>query len=144
MARQFQIPLALFGFLLMSTVLINGSQAAGIITVYWGQDGREGTLVEACATGYYGIVNIAFLYKFGGGRNATINLAGHCEPANNNGCSRFSNEIKACQNQGIKVMLSIGGSTTNEYSLSSAEDARQASIAFIIILLLTYYTLISL
>ncbi|XP_059457027.1 acidic endochitinase-like [Corylus avellana] len=127
MARQFQTPLALFCFLLMSTVLINGSQAAGIITVYWGQDGREGTLAEACATGYYGIVNIAFLYKFGGGRTPTINLAGHCEPANNNGCSRFSNEIKACQNQGIKVMLSIGGSTTNEYSLSSAEDARNVA-----------------
>ncbi|KAE7999419.1 hypothetical protein FH972_003852 [Carpinus fangiana] len=105
MARQLQNPLALFYLLLV--VLINGSQA-GVITVYWGQNGNEGTLADACATGNYGIVNIAFLSTFGNGQTPLINLAGHCDPASN-GCTGLSSDIKACQNQGIKVMLSIGG-----------------------------------
>jgi hypothetical protein len=126
MARQLQTPLALFYLLLFA--LINGSSQAGIITVYWGQNGYEGTLAEACATGYYGIVNIAFLYKFGGGQTPMINLAGHCDPTNM-GCVGISSDIKSCQNQGIKVMLSIGGGAGN-YTLSSADDARQALLNY--------------
>ena len=125
MARQLQNPLAMFYLLLV--VLINGSQA-GVITVYWGQNGNEGTLADACATGNYGIVNIAFLSTFGNGQTPSINLAGHCDPASN-GCTGLSSDIKACQNQGIKVMLSIGGGTGG-YSLSSADDARQALLNF--------------
>ncbi|KAE8022266.1 hypothetical protein FH972_008081 [Carpinus fangiana] len=42
-------PLALFYILLM-IVLINGSQAAGIISVYWGRNASEATLADACGT----------------------------------------------------------------------------------------------
>uniref|UniRef100_A0A2N9FC64 chitinase n=1 Tax=Fagus sylvatica TaxID=28930 RepID=A0A2N9FC64_FAGSY len=81
MARQLLTPLALFCVLLIA--LINDSQA-GVITVYWGQNGPngdEGTLAEACATGNYGIVNIAFLSTFGNGQTPQLNLANHCDPA---------------------------------------------------------------
>lgn len=93
-----------------------------MIIVYWGQNGNEGSLADTCATGNYGVVNIAFLNTFGSGQTPSLNLAGHCDPTTN-GCSRLSNDVKACQSKGIKVMLSIGGGG-GSYNLSSAEDAR--------------------
>ncbi|KAK2650171.1 hypothetical protein Ddye_017660 [Dipteronia dyeriana] len=108
-------------FLLVILALAFQSNA-GSIVVYWGQDGREGTLTNTCASGKYKIVNIAFLSSFGRGRNPQINLAGHCDPASN-GCKRISQDIRYCQNQGIKVLLSLGGGT-NTYTLSSPDDAR--------------------
>ncbi|KAJ4722970.1 acidic endochitinase-like [Melia azedarach] len=97
----------------------------GVISVYWGQNGNEGSLEDACNTGNYGIVIIAFLTTFGNGQTPQINLAGHCDPASN-GCTGLSNQIKACQNQGIKVLLSIGGAS-GSYFLSSDDDARQVA-----------------
>ncbi|XP_062155720.1 acidic endochitinase-like [Alnus glutinosa] len=123
MARQLQTPVGLFSLLLI-VLMINGSQA-GVITVYWGQNGNEGSLAATCATGNYDIVNIAFLSTFGNGQTPSINLAGHCNPTIN-GCTGLSNDIKACQNQGIKVMLSIGGAA-GTYTLSSADDARNVA-----------------
>ncbi|KAI6672411.1 hypothetical protein NL676_000317 [Syzygium grande] len=70
-------------------------------------------------------VNLAFLYKFGGGQTPEINLAGHCNPASN-GCTSISSDIRSCQNQGIKVMLSLGGGNGN-YSLASQADARSVA-----------------
>ncbi|KAK2650164.1 hypothetical protein Ddye_017653 [Dipteronia dyeriana] len=71
------------------------------------------------------IVTIAFLSTFGNGQTPRVNLAGHCEPASN-GCQKLSNNIKNCQNKGIKVMLLIGGGACS-YSLSSADDARSVA-----------------
>ncbi|KAL2550563.1 Acidic endochitinase [Forsythia ovata] len=98
----------------------------GGIAIYWGQNGNEGTLAEACATGKFSYVNIAFLNKFGNGQTPEINLAGHCNPASNT-CRAVSNGIHACQKKGIKVMLSIGGGIGN-YSIASAEDAKNVSV----------------
>ncbi|KAM6600928.1 hypothetical protein CsatA_020537 [Cannabis sativa] len=119
MACKLSTPLALV-FLVLS-VLINFSYA-GTIVVYWGQDGNEGSLADTCSTGNYGIVNIGFLVAFGNNQSPVLNLAGHCDPTSN-GCTFLSNEIKACQSQGIKVMLSIGGGA-GSYFLTSADDAR--------------------
>ncbi|XP_058096014.1 G-type lectin S-receptor-like serine/threonine-protein kinase SD2-5 [Magnolia sinica] len=102
--------------------LISGSLAAGI-SVYWGQNGNEGTLADACATGNYAFVNIAYLYSFGDGQTPILSLAGHCDAASN-GCTGLTNDIRACQNSGIKVLLSLGGDSSG-YSLSSSDDARQ-------------------
>lgn len=131
MARKLQTPSALFCLLMVT--LFRGSRA-GVISVYWGQNGNEGSLADTCATGNYGIVNIAFLVTFGNGQTPQMNLAGHCDPTTN-GCTGLSNDIRACQNQGIKVMLSIGGGA-GSYSLSSADDARQA-----LLLLTIFHTL---
>ncbi|XP_040994473.1 acidic endochitinase-like [Juglans microcarpa x Juglans regia] len=122
MARKLQTPLALFCLLMVA--LFTGSKA-GVISVYWGQNGNEGSLADTCASGNYGIVNIAFLVTFGNGQTPQMNLAGHCDPSTN-GCIGLSNDIRACQNQGIKVMLSLGGGA-GSYSLSSAEDARSVA-----------------
>jgi chitinase len=58
---------------------IVGSLAGGI-SVYWGQNGGEGTLADTCATGNYKFVNLAFLVTFGNGQTPELNLAGHCDP----------------------------------------------------------------
>nr|QEE82233.1 basic endochitinase [Siraitia grosvenorii] len=118
--RLTSIILAFFFF----NSLFESSHAAGI-AIYWGQNGNEGTLAATCATGNYKYVNIAFLSSFGSGRTPVLNLAGHCNPANN-GCVGQSSGIKACQSRGIKVLLSIGGGA-GSYSLSSADDARQVA-----------------
>ena len=84
-----------------------GSEAGGI-SIYWGQNGGEGTLAETCATGNYKFVNIAFLSSFGNGQPPVLNLAGHCVPTNG-WCASLSSDVKSCQSIGDKVMLSIGG-----------------------------------
>lgn len=109
---------------LLFFTLITTSNASGI-AIYWGQNGNEGTLSEACATGKYTHINIAFLNKFGNSQTPEINLAGHCNPSTNS-CTKFSSEIKQCQSKGIKVLLSIGGGI-GSYTLSSVEDARNVS-----------------
>ncbi|PIA64152.1 hypothetical protein AQUCO_00201441v1 [Aquilegia coerulea] len=114
------LSLSLF-FLLLFT-LVNSS-LAGRIAIYWGQDGTEGSLAQACETGRFGTVNIAFLSSFGNFRTPVLNLAGHCEPSSN-GCKWISNDIRACQSRGVNVMLSIGGSA-GSYTLTSAYDGRQ-------------------
>ncbi|KAM0929449.1 hypothetical protein ACQ4PT_001529 [Festuca glaucescens] len=98
---------------------------AGGISIYWGQNGGEGTLAETCATGNYKFVNIAFLSAFGNGLSPVINLAGHCDPTNN-GCASQSSDIKACQSSGVKVMLSIGGGA-GDYYLNSSQDAKNVA-----------------
>ncbi|CAJ1978459.1 unnamed protein product [Sphenostylis stenocarpa] len=113
--------------LLLPLFLISlfSSSHAGGIAVYWGQNGNEGSLGDACNTGNYKFVNIGFLSTFGNGQTPQINLAGHCDPASN-GCTQFSDQIKGCQSQGIKVLISLGGAS-GSYSLSSADDANQVA-----------------
>ncbi|KAJ4962948.1 hypothetical protein NE237_022887 [Protea cynaroides] len=106
---------------LLVLALTEGS-LAGVITIYWGQNGYEGTLNETCTSGNYAYVNLAFLYKFGGGQTPEINLAGHCNP-DSGGCTFLSSQITYCQRLGIKVMLSIGGGSGN-YTLTSTQDAK--------------------
>lgn len=115
-------------FSLMSALILQAN--AGGISIYWGQNGNEGTLAETCGTGNYEFVNIAFLATFGSGRQPMINLAGHCDPYSNdpysNPCTGLSDNITSCQSQGVKVMLSIGGAA-GAYSLASSDDARQVA-----------------
>ncbi|XP_058769857.1 acidic endochitinase-like [Vicia villosa] len=120
MASLKQVSILLFPFFLIS--LIKYSHAAGI-AVYWGQDGGEGSLADACNTNNYQFVNIAFLSTFGNSQNPQLNLAGHCDPSVN-GCTKFSDEIQTCQGKGIKVLLSLGGAS-GSYSLNSADEATQ-------------------
>lgn len=122
MASQY-LSKALILILMIIAVFFSGSNA-GVISVYWGQNSNEGSLADACGTGNYGIVNIAFLSTFGNGQTPSLNLAGHCDPASNT-CTGLSTDINACQSQGIKVMLSIGGAS-GSYFLASADDARHA------------------
>ncbi|KAJ0961930.1 hypothetical protein J5N97_029758 [Dioscorea zingiberensis] len=102
-----------------------GSINAGKISIYWGQNGNEGTLASTCATGNYAFVNLAFLCSFGNGQTPQLNLAGRCDPYSH-GCTNLTRDIKSCQAAGVKVLLSIGRGA-NAYSLVSTADARQLS-----------------
>ncbi|XP_027360095.1 hevamine-A-like [Abrus precatorius] len=112
-------------FLSLTLLALASVSNAGSIAIYWGQNGEEGKLAEACATGNYEFAILAFLPTFGNGQTPMINLAGHCDPTNN-GCSGLSSDIKSCQAKGIKVLLSLGGGA-GSYSLASAQDARQVA-----------------
>ncbi|XP_078434542.1 chitinase A [Wolffia australiana] len=97
----------------------------GEIAVYWGQgdDGSEGTLAQTCQTGKYRYVIISFLFQFGYGQPPALDLAGHCDPPSG-GCAGLSNDVRACQSNGVKVLLAIGGGAGN-YGLASADEAQQ-------------------
>lgn len=116
MAHRSLPSLALLCLILVASI---SNTRAGTITVYWGQNGNEGSLADTCSSGNYGIVNIGFLIVFGNNQTPQLNLAGHCS----NDCTGLSNDIRACQNQGIKVLLSLGGAGGSPF-LTSAEDAR--------------------
>ncbi|RDX92104.1 Acidic endochitinase, partial [Mucuna pruriens] len=118
MALKSAISVSLMCIVLLA--LANDSYA-GEIVVYWGQNGNEGTLGEACATGNYDYVIIAFLPTFGKGQTPMINLAGHCEP-NSDGCIGLSSDIKSCQAKGIKVLLSLRGDV-GSHSIDASEVA---------------------
>ncbi|XP_061369693.1 hevamine-A-like [Gastrolobium bilobum] len=112
-------------FLSLILLALANCANAGGIAIYWGQNGNEGTLAEACSTGNYEFVILAFLPTFGNGQTPMINLAGHCDPYSK-GCIGLSTDIKSCQAKGIKVLLSLGGGA-GSYSLASPQDARQVA-----------------
>ncbi|XP_021280017.1 acidic endochitinase-like [Herrania umbratica] len=122
MARKSQT-IALLIFLV--AVALSTTSYATVISTYWGQNGFEGTLQEACATGTYNIIMIAFLNTFGGGQTPSMNLAGHCDPQSGT-CVKFGEEIRYCQEQKIKVLLSLGGALGNYY-LTSKDDAQSVA-----------------
>ncbi|KAL0341006.1 UNVERIFIED_CONTAM: Acidic endochitinase [Sesamum radiatum] len=106
--------------------LIRSSEACGV-SVYWGQNlAQEGSLRELCETGYYSYVNLAYLSTFGCGRKLALNFTDHCDAASG-GCKSLSTEIQACQNRGVKVLLSVGGNDTSYNQLCSAQDARNVA-----------------
>nr|XP_048326805.1 acidic endochitinase-like [Ziziphus jujuba var. spinosa] len=110
--------------LMLSSALIQISEADGGIATYWGQyaDDTEGTLAEACATNLYSYINIAEITQFGGDRVPELNLADHCEPS----CTHIGRQITTCQSNGVKVLVSAGGAAGN-YTLESAEDAEKVA-----------------
>ncbi|OAY85593.1 acidic endochitinase-like [Ananas comosus] len=112
----------LFALLLSALAAVS---RGGSIAVYWGQNGNEGTLASACATGYYAYVNLAFLTTFGNGQTPVLNLAGHCDPSSG-GCTGLTSDIQSCQSSGVKVLLSLGGAS-GSYSLSSTADAQSVA-----------------
>ncbi|GAB4858360.1 hypothetical protein Ancab_009832 [Ancistrocladus abbreviatus] len=99
---------------------------SGQIATYWGQYTDEGTLAAACATGNYQFINIAFLNVLGNGQTASLNLAGHCDTSTPGSCSSIGTNITTCQQQGVRVLLSLGGAL-GSYSLTSESDAQQVA-----------------
>ncbi|KAF8390482.1 hypothetical protein HHK36_025008 [Tetracentron sinense] len=114
----------LFLLFLISAIL-TGRSYSGSIAIYWGQNSKEGTLADTCATGRFAYVNIAFLCVLGNNQTETLDLDDHCDPYTN-GCTGLANDILACQSKGVKVMVSIGGGD-GSYSLISSEDAKNVA-----------------
>ncbi|KAJ4828444.1 hypothetical protein Tsubulata_049135 [Turnera subulata] len=126
MASQSHTPFHLLCLLLVLS-LCKPSFGSGIV-IYWGQNNAiypqpyvESSLLETCNTKLYSIVNIAFLNTFGRGQTPGINLSNHCD-----NCTFLSDEIRACQAMGIKVLISLGGAS-GSYGLDSDEDAKSVA-----------------
>lgn len=113
-------------FSLVVLTLIESSRAGSGIGTYWGQNTFEGSLNDACSSGLYSYVNIAFLNTFGSAQVPQLNLGGHCDPRYGQ-CVGLTTDILNCQKLGIKVMLSLGG-PTGTYTLTSTEDAKNLAI----------------
>lgn len=102
--------------LLTISCLIRSSEGSKI-GIYWGQNPKSGNLSQICTNSTYDFVVIAFLNFIGS--QAYLELDDHCQKGVPDGCFVLRSQIKFCQDQGIKVFLSLGGRP----SLSS-DDAR--------------------
>ncbi|KAI9343146.1 glycoside hydrolase superfamily [Obelidium mucronatum] len=106
-------------------------------------------LVYYCNTGLYNTINLAFLDIFGGGRNSfTITFAGFSESNYGGvyvyqGNGRETNpadivrnyialgrDIKECQAQGVKIVLSLGGDKTSPYLFIPGDGAKYAQLFY--------------
>lgn len=112
-----------YQFIFLVLISLVGRSNASGIAIYWGQNANEGSLSSTCATSNYAYVILAFLSSFGDGQPPALDFAGHCD-ATSGSCARLSTDIHACQRQGIKILLSIGGGA-GTYTLSSTDDAKQ-------------------
>ncbi|GLJ20971.1 hypothetical protein SUGI_0383230 [Cryptomeria japonica] len=105
--------------------LLWSGASEGSISVYWGQNGNEASLVDTCASGNFAIVLLSFLITFGDGQTPVLNLAGHCDPSSG-GCQSLGADIKSCQSRGVKVFLSLGGAS-GSYAAATVDDTRNVT-----------------
>ncbi|KAK4845844.1 hypothetical protein QYF36_009780 [Acer negundo] len=116
------MPKRIFLLLLILSIVTNQSYS-GSISIYWGQNVKEGTLAGTCATGKFDYVIIAFLCVFGNNQTPALDLDDHCDPSTN-GCVGLADDIRSCQSKKVKVLLSIGGGD-GSYYLTSSDDAKK-------------------
>jgi chitinase len=101
----------------------NGAQNVA----YWGQDGHVRHLIEYCnPSSGIDIILLSFLYRFGNGNTIPSGeLGNYCQIAPNgqsHDCQGLATAIDTCKSQGIKVIVSVGGSI-GAYSISSQAEA---------------------
>ncbi|KAK6453589.1 chitinase, partial [Scheffersomyces xylosifermentans] len=93
------------------------------IAAYWGQNagGNQGTLGSYCDSANVDIIILSFLNGFPA---LELNFANQCSETFPSGllhCSQIASDIKYCQSQGKKILLSLGGAT-GSYGFSSDAD----------------------
>lgn len=107
--------------------------STGETVVYWGQNG--GGVIEATDLATYcsissgiDIIVLAFLYQYGngvtvpgGGFGQTCYILAGSGTAQS--CSAVASAITTCQNNGVKILLSLGGASGG-YSLTSQTEAK--------------------
>jgi chitinase len=73
--------MALIPFQLIASLFLTllATCHGGSIAIYWGQNNREVSLAETCASRNYEFVMIAFLSKFGNGQTPHLDLASRCK-----------------------------------------------------------------
>lgn len=122
---------------LLLSLAITTATAEREVVVYWGQgpDG-ETDLRDYCQDSTIDILVIAFLHDFPyypGSNLPGLNIAGHCNKAFSKSDPHFLDcsknvgpDITYCQQQGKKVMLSIGGGHGN---IAFTDDAQATTAA---------------
>ncbi|KAJ2021161.1 Chitinase 2 [Coemansia sp. S680] len=109
------------------------------IVTYWGQNSWggahlsdpanwEGSLGSYCQDATFDIINISFVTNFNLTGLPVLNHAFHCETVFNGTntlhCPDIGADIKLCQANGKKIVLSLGGGNIYTYGLSSAADGQ--------------------
>jgi len=85
------------------------------VVVYWGQAsaGFQDDLSTYCESDDIDLVILSFMIGFPGTNDIpTLNFAGACYETFSNGllkCDKIAQDIKTCQNNGKKILLSLGG-----------------------------------
>ncbi|KAK9831672.1 hypothetical protein WJX74_005334 [Apatococcus lobatus] len=97
------------------------SASGKVKSAYWGQGAASSTLASIC--GRYDLIFLSFLPNFGKGQDVTstsaINIAGHS-------LTQTAADIRTCQGQGKKIILSLGGGVGN-YGFSNTADAQSTA-----------------
>ncbi|KAF3772419.1 Acidic endochitinase [Nymphaea thermarum] len=118
------LPLLLF--LCVATAFTINAHADQM-AIYWGSHMKnlnKAELRATCETNHFSHVSLAFLTNFGNGRTPRPDFGTACD-AETNGCKSLQEDITACQQLGVKVLLSIGGLDNEKYTLASAQEAHQ-------------------
>jgi len=103
--------------------LIN-SITSKLVAIYWGQGagGNEKNLREYCTDKSIDIIIITYLSLFDGRTAPKLGIKTQCT---SQWCVEIGGDIRFCQSQGKKVILSLGGSPTGRYVISSEDIAEQ-------------------
>ncbi|KOS17008.1 Endochitinase [Escovopsis weberi] len=110
---------------------VKRQQSGALNVVYWGQNGggtiENNDLSAYCtATSGIDVLVLAFLYQFGSNGNVASGIIGQSCFISNSGqpqqCDALTQAITKCQNNGVKIVLSLGGAT-GAYHLSSQAQA---------------------
>ncbi|KAJ1744208.1 Chitinase 2 [Coemansia sp. RSA 1086] len=109
------------------------------VVTYWGQnswggahlddpDHWEKPLASYCDDSTFDVINISFLTNFNLSGLPVLNHAFHCETTynytNTLHCPDIGKDIKKCQANGKKVVLSLGGGNIYTYGLGSSADGQ--------------------
>ncbi|KAJ2337294.1 Chitinase 2 [Coemansia sp. RSA 2681] len=88
----------------------------------------EGSLASYCQDATFDVINISFVTNFNLTGLPVLNHAFHCETVFNGTntlhCPDIGADIKLCQANGKKIVLSLGGGNIYTYGLSSAADGQ--------------------
>ncbi|KAJ1760189.1 Chitinase 2 [Coemansia sp. RSA 1807] len=116
----------------------NPSCSNNVVT-YWGQnswggahldspDNWEKPLASYCEDSTFDVINISFLTNYNLTGLPVLNHAFHCETTynytNTLHCPDIGTDIKKCQDNGKKIVLSLGGGNIYTYGLSSEADGQ--------------------
>jgi chitinase len=111
---------------------VSSRQAPGAQNVvYWGQNGggtvENNDLSSYCTSGSgIDILVLAFLYEFGNGNEIASGTIGQSCFITSAGvgqnCDALASAIQTCKNNGIKIILSLGGASSS-WSLASQTEA---------------------
>ncbi|RKP04654.1 glycoside hydrolase superfamily, partial [Thamnocephalis sphaerospora] len=109
------------------------------LVLYWGQNSYGAThrgdsanwerpLAYYCESGLVDTVILSFMHVFGRGSAAQMDFSNHCAPAQTMpgskllDCPSLRDDVRRCQQAGVKVQLGLGGAA-GEYGFSSVQDA---------------------
>lgn len=111
---------------LFSLLYLISVVSAGNVVAYWGQNagGSQQQLLSYCNDDSVDILVLSFMNNF---PQVSLDFSNMCLGQFSSGllhCTQISQDIKTCQQNGKKILLSLGGAT-GSYGFQSDSDAQQ-------------------